>query len=124
MTDTRPITLAGKVLEIPPLPLRVNMRAYPLCQKLTNEDFLKRIAAARGVLVCSEEEMTELAELAFLAANAAEPTLEREDFDSWAVTPPELLDAFFTIRYQTGGWIAAPVGSAAPGEGPDEPGEA
>lgn len=124
MTETRPIVLAGSTLDVPALPLRLNMRAYPLCRKLTNDDFLQRIADAKGVLVCTEEEMADLAELAFLAAKAANPALEREAFDGWAVTPPELLDAFFVIRWQTGGWIPAPIASAAPQEGEEEPGEA
>jgi hypothetical protein len=117
MTEPRTIVLAGQSLSVPALPLRLNKIAYPLCRKLTNDGLLERIIEAKGVLDCSAEEMEDLAELAFIAAKAADPTVEREAFDERPVTPPELLDVFLNIRYQTGGWTAAPQeGQPAPGE--------
>lgn len=124
MKDTRTITLAGQPIEVPMLPLRLNMTAYPLCRKLSEAFTPERIVAAKGVLDCTEEEMADLAELAFIGARAADPALDRAAFDEWAVTPPELLDAFFPLRYQTGGWIAPTPEQIAAMEGEQQPGEA
>lgn len=116
MTEPRTITLAGQQIDVPALPLRLNMIAYPLCRGLTNGGLLQRIAEAAGAVDCTAEEMADLAELAFIGAKAADPALEREAFDEWPITPPELLDAFFGIRYQTGGWVAATLGEEGPGD--------
>lgn len=124
MSDTRTITLAGQPIEVPMLPLRLNMKAYPLCQRYNTKEFWERVKEAKGSLQCSEEEMADLAELAFIAAKAADPTLERDAFDGWAITPPELLDCFFHVRYQTGGWTELTPEQAAALEASDEPGEA
>lgn len=118
MTETRPIELAGRTIEVPPLPIRINMEAYPLCRKLTNSGFVERVlevlkANAEGdtkssVVELVADEMDGLVQLAFLASKAADPTLEREAFDQWPIAPAELLDAFWPIRYQTGGWTPPP----------------
>jgi hypothetical protein len=119
MTEPRTITLGGREIDVPALPLRLNMQAYPLCRKLSNDGLLERVAAAKGAVDCTADEMADLAELAFLAAKAADPALERDAFDEMPITPPELLDSFFSIRYQTGGWVAT-----TPEEEPDPAGEA
>jgi hypothetical protein len=119
MTDTRPVTLGGRTFGVPPLPLRLNMKAYPLCRTLSAGSLLDRIAAAGGGLDCTEEEMADLAELAFLAASAGDADLERATFDELPVLPSELINAFFLMRYQSGGWVPM----AAPEEA-DDTGEA
>jgi hypothetical protein len=108
MTKSRTITLAGSPLEVPMLPIRFNKIAYPLCRKLHNSGFMDRIIEGQGQVDCSAEEMDDLIEIAFAGACAALPQTTREEFDNWPITPPELVDAFFLIRYQTGAWIAPP----------------
>lgn len=122
MTETRTITLAGRAIEVPPLPLRINMIAYPICRKLTNAEFVERyIAAARAksLIEVTTEEMADLAEIAFCGAQAADRSLARDAFDEWSISPSELIDAFFPVRLQTQGWVAG-----EPQEGQSEPGEA
>jgi len=118
MTDTLPITLGGRIFDVPPLPLRLNMRAYPLCRTLSTTDLIERVTASGGSLNCTEDEMADLVDLAFLGVTAADPTVDRAAFEDLPVKPPELLDAFFALRYQTGGWV-----TAKPQEG-DDTGEA
>lgn len=119
---TRTITLAGTGFEVPMLPIRLNMIAYPLCRKLHNEGFLDRVIEGKGQINCSEEEMRDLVEIAFVAAQAANPRIVREEFDNWPITPPELVDAFFLVRYQTGAWIATDVAEQEEGEPGEAPG--
>lgn len=119
MTAPKPITLADRTFDVPALPLRLNMKAYPLCRKLSTGGLVERIAGAKGSLDFSEDEMVDLAEIAFLGASAADPTLDRASFESLAVNPSQLLDAFFVLRYQTGGWV--PIESQ---EGEEAVGEA
>lgn len=123
MTDTRDMILAGRTYVVPRLSLKATMKVYPLCRKLTVNGLVDRCAAAGGVLDCSEEEMAEVAEIAFLCASAAEEGLTQEMFEALAISPPELLDAFFTARYQTGAWVAPeakPEGHDASGEAKGE----
>lgn len=119
MSDPRDITLGGRTFAVPALPLRANIKAYPLCVKLTNASLVDRALASRGVLDISEDELTDLAALAYLGAAAAEPGLSRDEFDALAITPLELLDAFFGLRYQTGAWVERPP--AGEGEGEKSP---
>ena len=105
MTESRTITLGGKSFAIPPLPLRINAAAYPLCRSLSNAGLIERAAQAGGALDCTEEEMGQLGDLAFLAVSASPLGPTRDGFDELPITPVELLDAFFAIRYQTGGWV-------------------
>jgi hypothetical protein len=114
--NTKTIILAGSPIEVPFLPIRLNKIAYPLCRKLHNLGFMERVITGKGQLDCSPEEMEDLIELAYVAAVAANPRITRDEFDNWPVTPPELVDCWFLLRYQTGGWIA-PEPSA---EGEDE----
>jgi hypothetical protein len=119
MTDPHSVTLGGRIFDVPPLPLRLNMRAYPLCRTLSGGTLLERIANSGGSLDCTEEEMAELAELAFIGAKAADPDLDRATFDELPILPAELINSFFALRYQTGGWV--PVSAQ---EGIDDAGEA
>jgi hypothetical protein len=106
MAKTRPVTLGGTELHVPMLPIRLNKIAYPLCRKLHNSGFLDRIIEGKGQVDCSDEEMDILVEIAFTAVQAAAPQVTRDEFDNWAISPPELVDAYFVIRYQTGAWVA------------------
>lgn len=106
MPKTRTITLAGSEFAVPLLPIRLNKVAYPICRKLHNGGFLDRVIEGRGQVDCSAEEMEDLADLCFTAVQAAEPRITREEFDGWPISPPELVDAYIIIRYQTGAWIA------------------
>jgi len=118
MGETRTITLGDREFAVPMFPLRVNRKAYPLCRKLTNGAIVEQAVAAGGALACTDEQMEDLASLCFMAANAADPLLSEEQFDELLITPPQMLDAFFTIRFQTGGWTPVKVGGdqQPPGE--------
>lgn len=123
MADTRTMIIAGSPFEVPMLPIRLNKIAYPICRKLSNAGFLNRIVEGKGQVDCSTEEMDDLTELAFVAVSSANPRITREEFDNWPITPPELVDVFFLIRYQTGGWIALDPNAGTQVE-ETEPGEA
>jgi hypothetical protein len=127
MIEPKTVILAGKELAVPALPIRLNMKAYFICKDLTAAEYPERYVEAlksNKMVEVSEEEFASLTELAFLGACAADPALDRATFDTWTITPPELVDAFFPIRYQTGGWVPMPNSSDAPQEGQEEPGEA
>lgn len=117
MTETRDITLGGRTFAVPRLVHRINRLAYPICRELTNAGLIDRAVRCGGALDVTTQEMDRLAELAYLACQAADPTLKPNDFDDMVIDPPELLDAFFAIRYQTGGWRPVEKGEPQPGEG-------
>ena len=115
----RDIVLGGTVFSVPRLPLRVTREVYPICRKLAVGGLVERAIEGRGVLDATRDEMDDLIEIAFLSAKAADPTLTREAFEAMPVSPPELLDAYFQIRYQTGGWVPPELvaeANDAPGE--------
>jgi len=123
MSDIRTITLAGRTFDVPPLPLRVNMAAYPICQRLSNGSLIQKFTeavvsdAAFSSVAISAEEMEDLATLAFLGASTADRDLTRDAFDDLPINPGELIEAFYSMRYQTGVWKAVPVnGTTEPGE--------
>lgn len=102
---SRTIVLAGGSLDVPMLPIRLNKIAYPICQRLHAAQVIERAIKGEGKCDISAEEMDDLTELAFVAAQAANPRTTREEFDNWPISPPELIDAFFLVRYQTGAWV-------------------
>jgi len=127
MTETpknRDITLADRTFSVPPLPLRINRVVYPICRELVMNDLLKRCIDAGGQLVATDEELDQLIQISFLAATAADSTVTQEQFDQLAITPPQLLDAFFILRYQTGAWVEATTASVSTPAKEDVPGEA
>jgi hypothetical protein len=91
----RDIVLGDRTFSVPPLPIRINRVVYPICRKLVMDDLLKRCIDAGGELVATGEELDQLIQIAFLAASAADSTVTQEQFDQLAITPPQLLDAFF-----------------------------
>src|SRR4051812_25632767 len=105
MADPRTLTLAGRTFTVPPLPLKATMVVYPICRRLTIAGLVERAMANGGALEVDEAEMADIVELAFRCAQAAEPALTRDDFETLPITPPELLDAFLVARYQTGAWV-------------------
>ena len=128
--EPKEMTLGERTFLVPPLVLKYNMIAYPLCRKLsmsaTNDKgermpgCIERSLMAAGVLVADAGEMSDMAKAVFVAAQAADPDLTREEFDALAVTPPQLLDAILTVRYQTGGWRPVEPGEVQPGEAQGE----
>jgi len=115
--ENKTMVLGTRKFVVPPLPIGINQIVYPLCRELTNSDLMDRCIKAGNVLDCTPAEMGQLADLAFYAAGAAEPGLGRPDFDALPIMPGQLIDAFFLIRFQTGGWLPAAEGNA-PGEAP------
>lgn len=119
MTDPKTLILAGQTFVIPGLlPIRINRDVYPICRKLNNDGLIERSIQAMGALECTPEEYADLARIAFLTVKWVRPDLTREAFDDWPITPPELLDTYFTIRVLTGGWVenVAKPKDEAPGE--------
>ena len=119
MTDTREMKLGGRTFAVPALPLKVTMKVYPLCRKLTLAGLVTRSVAAGAFAVTDEQEMADVAEVAFLCCQAADWSLTRADFEALPIEPLELIDAFLIARYQTGGWLppeANPQGDAGAGE--------
>jgi hypothetical protein len=113
MTQTRDIVLGGKTFAVPVLPLRHNRVIYPLCRDLSAdpdnaESFIGRLAASGGSPdKVADDELDKLIQIAFHAAQAADKELSGAAFDELPITPPELLNAFFLIRLQTGAWLMA-----------------
>jgi len=115
MSNARTITLAGREFAVPPLPIRINRQVYPIVRELsavpTDEAadcFLRRLANSQGSIdAVTDAEWSQLIEMAFLAATAADQAMTREQFDALPITPPELLAAFFPVRLQTGAWVAS-----------------
>jgi len=132
MTETsRNIVLADRTFSVPLLPLRHNRVVYPLCRDLSaaegDDSFFARLAQFQGTPdAVRDEEWDKLITIAFLAASAADKAMTREVFDEMAITPPQLVDAFFNIRIQTGAWVApdAVPAAEATGVGEDTTGEA
>jgi hypothetical protein len=109
------------------LPIRLNKIAYPICQRLHAAKIIDRVVEGQGRCDVLEEEMADLIELAFVAAQAANPRVTREEFDNWPISPPELIDAFFLVRYQTGAWLpveGSPDDQIQPVEEDESSGEA
>lgn len=116
ITQPKDMVLGDRTFSVPALPLGINLTAYPLCRDLTNSGLLERSIAENGALVCTADEMRQLADLAFLAAMAAEPGLSRAEFDALPVAPHQLLAAFQVIRFQTGAWVSVSAEDGALGE--------
>jgi hypothetical protein len=134
------LVLADRTFELRRFTLRENARAYPLaCQLVAGgvidrwleamERALAAVASAgRGepastassAWMVSEEEMGQMADLVFMACRAADAELTREAFDELAISPRELIGAFFEARYCTGVWIR-PEADEPAGEGDGEP---
>lgn len=117
MTETpknRDIVLGDRTFSVPPLPIKYNRVVYPICRDLVIDDLLERCKEAGNQIAATEAEFDQMIELAFHAAQAADPTITRDDFDNLPITPIQLLNAFFQVRYQTGGWVELPQGESAP----------
>lgn len=114
MSNTREITLGDKAFAVPPLPLRLNRYAYPLCRDLIASGLIDRCAVPGAVLEVTDAELQQLAEVAFLGAQAADRDLTREAFDDMAITPIQLLEAFFGVMPQTGAFAVATAAADAP----------
>jgi hypothetical protein len=110
--DARQVELGGRTFAVPVLPLRANRVIYPLCRDLSanasaEDSFIGRLAASNGAPdAVTDAEFDKLIEIAYEAACAADPLMTLDQFEEMPITPPELLNAFFLIRLQTGGWVA------------------
>lgn len=115
--QNRPISLGGRIFDVPPLPLGVTIFVYPICRRLSGA--IERLFSAAGgdELQLTAEEMGDLTELAFQGARVADPDLDAQAFLALPVTPPELFAAFFAMRVQCGGWRSLNEEDAPAGEG-------
>lgn len=122
MSEICTIQLGERTFDVPPLPLRLNMIAYPLCQKLAAGGLVDRFVANKGTLICSMDEMTDLATVAFMFARAADREIDQASFDEMHIPPQDLIIAYITGRVQTGGWVkrSASEENNAPGEATGE----
>lgn len=123
-SKTRDIVLGDRTFPVPVLPLRANRIVYPLCRDLSanpedDDSFFGRLMALGGTPdAVRDDEWPKLEDIAFHAAAAAAPELTRETFDDMPIRPSQLIDAFFIVRIQTGGWIAPETRTDA-AEAPD-----
>ncbi len=129
--EARQVDLGGRSFAVPALPLRANRVIYPLCRDLSAnaadaDSFIGRLAASNGAPdAVTDAELDKLIKIAYEAACAADPFMTLDQFEELPITPPELLNAFFAIRLQTGGWLLPESNSAgAAAEGEVAPGEA
>lgn len=111
MTTTRDIVLGETTFAVPVLPIRHNRIVYPLCRDLSadgDDSFFARLVMKNGTPdAVRDDEWPKLIDIAFHAANAADKNLTREVFDEMPITPPQLVDALFVVRVQTGAWMAS-----------------
>jgi hypothetical protein len=107
--ETWTINAGDWTFTVPRLPFRVSRVVYPICQRLTNAGLVERLATAGASFEVTEAEVDDLAQIAFLACQAADPGLTRDAFDDLPITPPQLFDAFFSVRQACGGWRRLPA---------------
>lgn len=121
--ETWTIELGDNTYTVPRLPFKYSRKVYPLCQRLTNAGLPQRIVLPEAPLQLTDDEVDDLAVIAFLAAQAVEPTMTQDAFDNMPITPPQLYDAFFAIRKACGGWRTQTEGQEPSGEsqGTEEP---
>lgn len=132
MTEARDIVLGDRTFAVPVLPLRHNRIIYPLCRDLSvihgeddTESFMGRLVSANGTPdAVRDDEWPKLEKIALQAAMAADPAFTQEDFDNLPVTMPQLIDAFFVVRMQTGAWVSRLPGGEASAEEAPASGEA
>ena len=119
MTRTKTITFAGRDFVVAPFPIHPNRDVYPICARLHNNGLVERSLQAGGALQATPEEMDDLAAMAFAVINWVDPEVTREVFETMLITPGEYLDAYFSIRILTGGWVEK-LPAADPGQHPGE----
>lgn len=107
--ETWTLSAGDRTFVVPRLPLRVTRAVYPVCQRLTNSGLPLRLTKQDVQLEITETEAEELSTIMFLACQAAAPDLTKEQFDEMPISPSQLYDAFFAIRYACGGWTLKPV---------------
>ena len=117
------IELGDNTYTVPRLALKYSRVAYPLCQKLSNAGLPARIILPTEPLQLTEDEMNDLAIIAFTMCRAAEPGMTLEAFEELPISAPQLYDAFFAARHATGGWRTVGEGKEPTGEnlGTEEP---
>lgn len=128
---TRDIVLGDRTFAVPVLSIRHNRIIYPLCRDLSESEgddtFFARLIAKTGTPdAVRDDEWPKLEKIAFHAACAADKDMTQDAFDDMPITPPQLIDAFFVIRIQTGAWrspeeIAADPASADKAAAGDAP---
>jgi len=105
------IILAGHTFTVPPLIIRWNRNAYPICAQLIAAGLFDRMSE-KGTLSLTGADLDQLAELAFVGVQASGSSLSRENFDDLPISPGELFDAFLVIATQTGAWRFAEAKAA------------
>jgi hypothetical protein len=100
MSETFPVTLAGRTWQLPHLPFRILKKLQPR--------LLAKGAALFGgdlktlVFRLDEEQLDALAEDAFTALNFAEPTLSKEQFLELPFSSSELLQTVPSLMQACG----------------------
>ena len=100
----RSLRLGDLDLMIPPLPLRLNVKAYPIVVQLMQAGFVDRLVGSGDSVIVTGEDFEALVQLAGLATEAAGLSI---DITDQAVPLPDLIEAFFVMRLQTGAWESA-----------------
>ena len=99
------ITLAGKAYPIPMLAPRQNRIVVPTAARLQGVN-------PKSI---STEQYDDFIEIAFLAAQRGNPTLNKVEFMEMPITTEELFTAFPVILQQTGIFRKADASGEAPG---------
>lgn len=117
MAENRDLILGGRTFSVPPLPLGVTRKIYPLCRKLALPGALVERVLTEKLLINSmtDEDLADLMDINFPCAQVADPDFTREQFEAMPITPSQLFDGFFFVaRYQTGMWVPAAPGAEQP----------
>lgn len=122
--ETWDIELGERSFKVGRLPFKISRVVYPICQKLTNDGFAERIYGKfeggaftpPPPLQVTDEEMDQLAKVALLTCQTADPNLTEEAFNDMPIAPFQLYDAFFTVRKACGGWRSNVEGKKESGE--------
>ena len=89
MTQTRDITLAGHTYAVPPLPLAITIPLYPILRKLEMSGFAERWGGGEP----SDEDMADIAMVAFLCVKGCDPEFTAAKFYDLAIMPSQLFQA-------------------------------
>jgi hypothetical protein len=114
MSETFPITLAGKTWQIPHLPFRILKKLQPR--------LLAKGASLFGgdlktlVFRLEEEQLDALAEDAFTAISFVEPTLTQEQFLELPFSSRELLETVTSLMRAGGLEVRKPAAGEEPGD--------
>lgn len=105
----RKLRLGGQELQIPDLPLRMNLKVYPLVVRLIEGGFLNRLFASTDSINLTPDDFAGLVELAGYAVEAGGGTMTPEQLQDEVISVPDLCKCFLVMRLATGAWVPTPA---------------